>query len=539
MNSFQVGMFAFFSGIALCVHNGMAEGFSFSHKDWELACDNTRTCRAAGYQANGDERLVSMLLTREAGPNTPVSMELQLDDKGKPADVRAQVGELIISSLAVGKIPQKEAAKLLAVMPDEEKMILTAGDKQWKLSLAGLKAMLLKMDNKQRRIGAPGALIAKGTKPEQQVLPPVPIKTVAVSVVPPTTKEDEKVLAALKEFLDAECDASQTAKDACKTERKIERLSEDKLLISLLVDRAAYNQTIAVWIVNDKPPYNPTPAIEGGLVYNSAKESAVEVLQSTGILESSAKGREMADCWNWASWAWTGKSFEKANESSTGMCKGFSSGAWSLPTFVSEVVDEYKAPSGEWKFIVKQDKVNRRTGDSSIVTAVSPEGKQTHVDDGIRNAEVKWINGETIEIIDKCGFMSECRNVYFFDIHKGLLRIFQDAVAYSIQDNLIAYPSYNEKKKRIEIIISGIYSNKTEPVAVIYRKWSDQWTDWVVMFFDKQAVNKGFFIGSDKIHLEYVEKESEEIKKEDMIDESLEEDVKTIKSFFSKQGIYI
>ena len=27
------------------------EGVSFSHKDWELACDNTLTCRAAGYSA--------------------------------------------------------------------------------------------------------------------------------------------------------------------------------------------------------------------------------------------------------------------------------------------------------------------------------------------------------------------------------------------------------------------------------------------------------------------------------------------------------
>ncbi|MDU7869659.1 MAG: hypothetical protein E7J78_21350, partial [Pantoea sp.] len=25
------------------------QGFSFAHKDWELACDNTGTCRAAGY----------------------------------------------------------------------------------------------------------------------------------------------------------------------------------------------------------------------------------------------------------------------------------------------------------------------------------------------------------------------------------------------------------------------------------------------------------------------------------------------------------
>ncbi len=189
-------------------------------------------------------------------------------------------------------------------MLDEEEMTFTAGDKQWELSLAGLKAILLKMDDKQGRVGTPGALIAKGTKPENKVLPPIPMKTLAVPVIPPTTKEDEKILAALKEFLDAEFEASQIANDTHKTERRIERLSKDKLLVSMLINTGAYNQIVAVWIVNDKPPYNPKPAIAGGEVYNSTEDSEAKVLQNKGILHSSARGRGMADCWFWASWAW-------------------------------------------------------------------------------------------------------------------------------------------------------------------------------------------------------------------------------------------
>ena len=70
----------------------------FSHGNWELACDNTRTCRAAGYHAEGasdDEEdgaggggnreamPVSVLLTRQAGPNTPVKGELQIGNPGE------------------------------------------------------------------------------------------------------------------------------------------------------------------------------------------------------------------------------------------------------------------------------------------------------------------------------------------------------------------------------------------------------------------------------------------------------------------------
>ncbi|MGX9728610.1 MAG: DUF1176 domain-containing protein [Candidatus Electronema sp. VV] len=321
----------------------MANEADFSHKTWDLVCDNTRTCRTAGYSSADDENLSTMLLTRKAGPNTPVSMELQFpanEDESAPSEVRLTVGRLVLANIAVEKeLLQEIAAKLLSGMPNEEEMTLTAGDKQWTLSLAGLKAMLLKMDDKQGRVGTPGALIAKGTKPENQVLPPIPMKTLIVPIIPPTTKEDKKILAALKEFLDMECTAYG---DYSETERRIDRLSNDKLLVSMLVDIAAYNQTVAVWIVNDKPPYNPKPAIEGGEVYNSTedKESAVEVVQNKGILHSSARGRGMADCWFWASWAWTGKSFEKATESSSGRCRGFIGGTWDLPTFVSKVVNK-------------------------------------------------------------------------------------------------------------------------------------------------------------------------------------------------------
>ncbi len=47
-------------------------GFSFAHKDWEVACDNTGTCRAAGYS----DHAVSVLLTRAAGPDTSVYVEV-------------------------------------------------------------------------------------------------------------------------------------------------------------------------------------------------------------------------------------------------------------------------------------------------------------------------------------------------------------------------------------------------------------------------------------------------------------------------------
>jgi hypothetical protein len=96
------------------VHPAAFPHVSFDHQDWQLVCDNTRTCRAAGYQPDGAERNASLLLTRRAGPAAPVQAELQ-------------------------------------------------------------NAVLLKMDEFQGRLDTPGAIIRKGQKLESSVLPSLPV----------------------------------------------------------------------------------------------------------------------------------------------------------------------------------------------------------------------------------------------------------------------------------------------------------------------------------------------------------------------------
>lgn len=54
------------------------EGESFQHKDWYLACDNTGTCRAAGYSDIGSLNPVAVMFTREAGPATPITAKVFL-----------------------------------------------------------------------------------------------------------------------------------------------------------------------------------------------------------------------------------------------------------------------------------------------------------------------------------------------------------------------------------------------------------------------------------------------------------------------------
>ena len=120
---------------------------TFSHFDWELACDNTRTCRAVGYQAGDAEPGVSVLLTRAAGPGAHA---------GRPAplgEVTPGVGS------AAGKLSAAQTSALLAAVLGKTAVTSTDGKTDWQLSGNGANAVLLKVDEFQGRIGTPGALV--------------------------------------------------------------------------------------------------------------------------------------------------------------------------------------------------------------------------------------------------------------------------------------------------------------------------------------------------------------------------------------------
>ena len=51
----------------------------FTYQDWQVICDNTRTCRLAGYQTEDNNNLpVSVLLIRRAGANAGVIGKVKL-----------------------------------------------------------------------------------------------------------------------------------------------------------------------------------------------------------------------------------------------------------------------------------------------------------------------------------------------------------------------------------------------------------------------------------------------------------------------------
>ncbi len=321
---------------------------SFDQEDWQVVCDNTRTCRVAGYQSDDADMPVSVLFTRKAGAGTAVEGRVALGDGWEESVLDALPAQFRVALWIDGKnqgertvakdtlqadLTAAQVAALLKALARDTRIEFRAGKTVWSLSDRGAAAVLLKMDEFQGRIGTVGAAFRKGKQTEAKVLPPLPAPVVKAAALAPAKPGDARFIAtqgeAIRKALRSASDDS-VCDDLHKTgeeEQALEvvRLTKTKLLVSTRCWLAAYNAGSGYWIINDAPPYRPE------LVTSDASDF------DDGTLMSTQKARGIGDCWGSEQWTWNGTAFVQTSSSSTGQCKGFAGGAWELPTLVTEI----------------------------------------------------------------------------------------------------------------------------------------------------------------------------------------------------------
>ena len=322
----------------------------FSHKDWELACDNTRTCRAVGYHRynnNGNDRdnTLALLLERQAGVATATTAKLMLgvysenETLPEPSSLNMRVNGQSLGVMAVVKnsgiaeLNATQTAAVLLALPKVADVQFVSGKNRWKLSGDGAAAVLLKMDEAQGRLGTATALVKKGNASDDGVLAPLPVPVVRMGVIDASKPVDKRLAAVIKPLLNPakDNDCADLAKTEDAEPLQIWRVNATKLLVSARCWSAAYNFGHGYWLVNDKPPYQPQLITDSGSDY------------SNGIISASHKGRGLGDCWSSNEWVWNGIDFTHSSASTTGMCKLVApGGAWSLPTVVSNVIPAAK-----------------------------------------------------------------------------------------------------------------------------------------------------------------------------------------------------
>jgi hypothetical protein len=123
----------------------------FQHLDWKLGCDNTGTCRAAGYHADGEDYCATFSLTRDAGANAEIHAQLRLadsDDATAAADHlhigKRDLGIIVLDDKSTGTLSAQQTAALLEALPHDAPLTLTRDGTPWTVSTKGANAVLLK-----------------------------------------------------------------------------------------------------------------------------------------------------------------------------------------------------------------------------------------------------------------------------------------------------------------------------------------------------------------------------------------------------------
>ena len=141
-------------------------------------------------------------------------------------------------------------------------------------------------------------------------------------------KQFNHVLALLRKAYDGCVDEDLESQDIT-----LYPLTQNKVLAEALCVRGAYQSTNYYAVLDDK-----LSKVEQVLAeqYN---EAGYDEKQGYAFVRGSYKGHAFGDCWNGQDAVWNGKIFIRTSDWMTGGCyKGFTGGAWQLPTFVSDII---------------------------------------------------------------------------------------------------------------------------------------------------------------------------------------------------------
>ena len=326
-----------------------AKSLSYQHHDWQVVCDNTNTCRIAGYSSDdSDGNRVSVLITREAGARKKIKANIQLgrygDDDEKlfksfPSSFKLKMlingknhGFVTIKrDDSVASLTTKQTEALVNSLSKNSEIVWKYKKYQWQLSDSGSTAVLLKADEFQKRLNTPTAFYKKGSRSEKNVLKVKKVPTIYAQKVDANKEmivKDKAYIKKVRSALsskDGQCFESDYNGD---DSLKFYSLNASKMAVSKAVWMAAYNEGHCTWVVNKKEPFNPQPAVDGSYYVDG----------NIGMVSNSQKWRGLGDCWSYEEHVWTGERLEESSVGSTGLCRLIAGGgAWSLPTFVSNV----------------------------------------------------------------------------------------------------------------------------------------------------------------------------------------------------------
>ena len=314
-----------------------ASAQSFEARDWQLVCDNTRACRAAGYSAQASDAPVSVLVSRASGPGQPVLVELQLGTLDARS-VRAASVVLTIAGKPAGAIrvdrnnhaelPSPAAAALLKALVGGGAVAFTSGKTTWRLSADGAVDVLQAFDEAQGRSGRPSAFVRKGTQSDADVASPMALPRFEAVRIPAAPQPGDDALA-VRVLATIQSDPACPMLDdgQAQARARLWHLDANRLLVTAPCRAASDGGGTGYWIANQRPPYAAQAITMSASDFDGSTITARATLATAG------------DCGSTQSWTWNGFRFEPSRAATGGLCRGVKvGGAWELPILVNDLV---------------------------------------------------------------------------------------------------------------------------------------------------------------------------------------------------------
>ncbi|MGO2020485.1 MAG: DUF1176 domain-containing protein [Psychrobacter sp.] len=349
------------------VYDDPFEGEGFVKDNWQVVCDNTLTCRAAGYSEDGTASGGATILLTVTPKESAVKAKLKLqnvdDVETSPAnawlashgsrvslylnDKKYGMVELDSASLS-GDLSTGQTQQLLARAKQNTKIEFRSGPYRWHVSDSGLSAVLLKLDESQGRVGTPLALVSKNNQPSMTPKSAIPIPKIVAAPVYSTEDSNPNIDLTKMDYWRANIEnwiiteSNDELKEECYALNSDEKWSRDGdwtltalnakyTLASHVCWRGAYNEGIGFWVIDDAIPSKPSLVTYSGGSYDE------------GQIISGHRGRGLGDCIYLKEWTWNGSSFVNSRAIGTGLCRMIQlGGAWDMPSYVSEVIEADK-----------------------------------------------------------------------------------------------------------------------------------------------------------------------------------------------------
>ncbi|MDQ0470520.1 DUF1176 domain-containing protein [Labrys wisconsinensis] len=331
-----------------------------SFKAWLAGCDNTLACRALGTVGEDSGDILYLVLDRPGGPQAAPTLRFMDQDGAIGAKGLAYsldgAAPVEIPASAFSALPKTDpdaaaevalsgtaATDLIAAIRNGRTLRFGAGaplpTDGLPVSLDGMAAALLFIDDVQGRVGTVTALARKGDKPAAAV-PPAPAAPLIAAVHPPKAAADAadapapKALIArhVRETKAGECQDIDQEKDVVSS---AQRLSDQETLYQIGCWRAAYQSGAMLYLGVPSAPaaarrlvFETLDEATGKIAARLASPTDPSEVDEAGVMASFHKGRGIGDCGASWSWAWTGRDFRLASYTSMPECRGIAADDW-------------------------------------------------------------------------------------------------------------------------------------------------------------------------------------------------------------------